>query len=186
LLNRILGIPSQCEVRALSGQSKHSGKPVIYTLGTSTRALREFLEILERYGIALVADVRRFPASKRYPHFNRPGLSAQLSANGIAYHYLGDKLGGYRPGGYEAYIRTETFREGVEELASLAKSAPTAILCSERFPWKCHRRFIAARLAAEGWRVVHIIDAERVYIPPDPGCNGSPAAHGSPANKSEK
>jgi len=167
-------------------QSERPGKPVIYTLGTSTRTLREFLEILKRYDIALVVDVRRFPASRRYPHFNRSDLAAQLAANGIAYHYLGEKLGGYRPGGYEAYTRTETFREGIEELASLATRAPTAIVCSERFPWKCHRRFIAARLAAEGWKVVHILDAERVYTPPDPGCNGSPAAHRFPAYKSEK
>lgn len=167
-------------------QSERPGKPVIYTLGTSTRTFLEFLEILKRYDIALVVDVRRFPASRRYPHFNRPGLAAQLSANGIAYHYLGEKLGGYRPGGYKAYTRTETFREGIEELASLAKRTPTAILCSERFPWKCHRRFIAAALAAEGWRVVHIIDAGKTYVPPDSECDRSPPEHGFPANRSEK
>jgi uncharacterized protein (DUF488 family) len=107
---------------------------VIYTLGTSTRTFQELLEILKQYRIALVIDVRRFPSSRRYPHFSRPALATQLSANGIAYHFLGDKLGGYRPGGYEAYTRTKIFREGVEELASLAKEMPTAILCSERFP----------------------------------------------------
>lgn len=170
----------------MPGQSKHSGKPVIYTLGTSTRTLQEFMEILKHYGIALVADVRRFPASRRYPHFNRPGLAAQLAANGIAYHYLGEKLGGYRTGGYEAYTRTAAFHEGIEELAPLAKSGPTAIVCSERLPWKCHRRFIAAAMAAKGWRVIHIIDAERVYTPPDAGCDRFPPEHGFPANRSEK
>jgi len=137
----------------------------IYTLGTSTRTPEEFFGILRRYAIGLIADVRRFPSSRRYPHFDRPNLAAQLEEVGVAYRYLGEKLGGYRPGGYEAYTQTAAFREGLEELASLAKSIPTAILCSERFPWKCHRRFIAAHLAAGGWQVIHIIDAERIYVP---------------------
>lgn len=183
LLKRILSVPFKAEVNHLSGQIEHVGKPVIYTLGTSTRALREFLEILKRHGIALVADVQRFPRSTRHPHFSRPNLSLELSANGVAYHYLGDKLGGYRPGGYEAYTWTETFRKGMEELVSLAKWVPTAILCSERLPWKCHRRFIAAHLARENWRVVHIIDAERVYIPQDAGSGHS---RGSPENRHKK
>ncbi|MGQ9754909.1 MAG: DUF488 domain-containing protein [Desulfotomaculales bacterium] len=183
---RILETPLQLEVRYLPGPSERPGKPVIYTLGTSTRTLREFLEILKRYDIALVVDVRRFPASRRYPHFNRSNLAAQLAVNSLAYHYFGDKLGGYRQGGYEAYTRTETFREGIEKLASLAKRTPTAILCSERFPWKCHRRFIAVALAAKGWKVVHILDADRVYTPPEPGCNASPASQGFPASNSEK
>jgi uncharacterized protein (DUF488 family) len=146
-------------------KEKEVGRPVIYTVGTSTRSPEEFLALLRRYGIRAVVDVRRFPSSRRYPHFNRAALAAWLGEAGVTYHYLGDKLGGYRPGGYEGFTRTKTFQEGISELAALALKEPTAILCSERFPWKCHRRFIAQHLAACGWEARHILDEKRVYVP---------------------
>ncbi|MDI6631705.1 MAG: DUF488 domain-containing protein, partial [Thermoanaerobacteraceae bacterium] len=79
-------------------KEKEVGRPVIYTVGTSTRSPEEFLALLRRYGIRAVVDVRRFPSSRRYPHFNRAALAAWLGEAGVTYHYLGDKLGGYRPG----------------------------------------------------------------------------------------
>lgn len=137
----------------------------VYTLGTSTRSREEFLSLLAEWGITRVCDVRSFPVSRRYPHFARETLSSYLRENGLDYRWLGDLLGGYRKGGYRAYMETPEFGQGIEELEMLAGEAPTAIVCAEMFPWKCHRRFIAAILRERGWKVIHILDTRREWIP---------------------
>ena len=136
----------------------------IYTIGTSTRGWEEFRELVKSFGIIVLADVRRFPQS-RFEHFHRENLARLCQREGLSYLYLGKDLGGYRKGGYEAYTKTQGFKEGIEKLKTYASRQPTAILCAERFPWRCHRRFIARRLEEEGWEVVHIIEKERVWIP---------------------
>lgn len=127
----------------------------IYTLGTSTRTLEEFLDLLRDHGIRTAVDVRRFPTS-RFSHFTREALEASLRREGIGYLWLGDLLGGYRKGGYEAYMATEDFERGLSRLKAIAQEGTTAFFCSERFPWRCHRRFIALRLREEGWEVVDL------------------------------
>jgi uncharacterized protein (DUF488 family) len=134
-------------------------KPVIFTLGTSTRTLEEFLGILEMKGIIQVADVRSFPGSRRYPHFSKEALAGSLRQAGIDYFWLGEKLGGYRKGGYEAWMQSGDFADGLVELEALAARAPTVIICAEAVPWRCHRRYIGFALEDRGWDVVHIIDA---------------------------
>lgn len=137
----------------------------IYSLGTSTRSMKEFLDILKLKGITQVCDVRSFPTSKRYPHFSKRPLAASLREAGISYTWLGGDLGGYRKGGYESHMDTPDFLKGLEELESIASAAPTAFICAELLPWKCHRRFIAGALQAKGWKVVHVIDATRDWVP---------------------
>lgn len=135
--------------------------PRIYTVGTSTRAADEFLEVLAAFAVRTVADVRRFPASSRYPHFTREALAASLRERGTTYAWLGEDLGGYRSGGYGAYCQTGGFARGLSRLESLAASSPTAIMCAERLPWRCHRRFLASALRLRGWEVVHIVERDR-------------------------
>lgn len=135
--------------------------PLIYTVGTSTRTAAEFLEVLAAFAVRAVADVRRFPASSRFPHFAREVLAASLRERGITYAWLGEDLGGYRSGGYGAYCQTEGFARGISRLEHLALSSATAILCAERLPWRCHRRFIASALRLQGWKVVHIVERDR-------------------------
>lgn len=135
---------------------------VIYTLGSSNRTGEEFLRLLQCFGISQVADVRRFPTS-RFEHFQRENLAELLQEAGIGYIYSGKKLGGYRQGGYRNYTTTLDFQEGLESLEEKARRKSTAILCSERFPWKCHRRFIAIGLNSRGWKVIHIIDENRTW-----------------------
>lgn len=142
-----------------------SGERTVYTLGTSTRSREDFLSLLLSRGITRVCDVRAFPTSRRYPHFSRDELSSFLRERGLEYRWLGELLGGYRRGGYLAYMETPEFRRGVEELERLAEEAPTAIVCAELFPWKCHRRHISAALEERGWKVVHILDERRDWIP---------------------
>ncbi len=147
---------------------------IVYTVGHSNRELSEFLRILNKYGIALVIDVRRWPASKRFPWFSRSSLELVLRSRAIDYVWLGDLLGGFRPGGYEAYMNSDEYRRGIERLRELIDSLNRgypAIMCKERLWFKCHRRFIANTLVELGYQVIHIVDEGRVVVhkPPRQG-----------------
>lgn len=135
----------------------------IYTLGTSRRSEEDFIEILLFYDIKTVIDVRRFPKSKLQT-FNKEYLQELLKKEGIKYLFLGLELGGFRKGGYEAYANTDEFRSGIDKLEKSVIDN-SVILCAERFPWKCHRRWIAKELHKRGWIVEHIIDKGKVWIP---------------------
>jgi uncharacterized protein (DUF488 family) len=150
---------------------------VVYTLGTSTRSLGEFMDILRVKGITTVCDVRSFPTSRRFPHFNSQPFSASLQEAGFSYLWLGELLGGYRKEGYAAYTESDDFRRGIEELEKAASTAATAVVCAELLPWKCHRRFIASALQAMGWEVVHVLDAFRDWNPSPRGENLSLFGH---------
>ncbi len=82
----------------------------IWTVGTSTRSMKEFLHVLRAYQIEVIVDVRRFPTS-RYRQFTRERLNDCLEQHGIEYHHLG-RLGGFRKGGYRAYMATPEFEHG--------------------------------------------------------------------------
>ncbi|GBD10035.1 hypothetical protein HRbin22_02298 [Candidatus Thermoflexus japonica] len=147
----------------------------IWTLGHSNRGLEEFLRLLRIYRIEQVIDVRRFPASRRHPHFCGPALAAALADVGIGYLHL-PELGGRRvprpdsphiawrtPGfrGYADHMESEDFRRGLERVIEEAGRSRTALMCAERFPWRCHRRLIADALTVRGVRVEHILDQDR-------------------------
>lgn len=142
--------------------------PVIYTIGHGNRPADELVEILRHHQIQALADVRRFPQSRRNPHFGREALAARLSAAGIEYRHLGAELGGLVPGPYEDYVAAAPFQKGLAELIECARSRRTAFLCAERLPWQCHRRFIARELERRGFQVLHILDRERVWDPAEP------------------
>ena len=93
----------------------------IYTLGTSTRSIEDFFSVLEPYEINCIADVRRFPKSRKYPHFNRDNLEAEAKGRNLFYQWLGDLLGGYRSGGYDVYMREISFQRGLQKVEDLAK-----------------------------------------------------------------
>ena len=137
-------------------------KKIIYTIGTSTRRLREFFDALKYYEVERVIDVRHFPTSSRFPHFKRERLNRSLPRNGIDYIFLGEKLGGYRPGGYEVYMKTAEFKEGLRDLEKVADEKVSAFYCAEKLFWRCHRRFIADALVKRGWEVHHIIEKGKV------------------------
>src|SRR5437870_10641503 len=149
---------------------------MIYTVGHSTRSLETFLALLAEHQIRLLVDVRRYPASRRYPHFAQEPLAAALEAVGIAYRHDAD-LGGRRAArrdsantawrsagfrGYADYMETPAFEDALARLRELARARPTAILCAEAVPWRCHRQLIADALVARGEEVGHIFDVTRV------------------------
>ena len=129
---------------------------------------QRFYRILE-----LVADIRRYPSSRKFPHFNRPILCERLAAEGIDYLWL-EALGGRRHGGksemspniglkspgfrnYADYTATEKFRSAIQTLLSVAEGSRTAVMCAEKLYWKCHRRILSDYLVSQGIEVVHII-----------------------------
>jgi uncharacterized protein (DUF488 family) len=57
----------------------------IYTVGHSSRTLDELVAILQVHGVSAIADVRRFPGSRKWPHFNQAALQADLPRHGIQY-----------------------------------------------------------------------------------------------------
>jgi len=141
---------------------------IIYTLGSSLRSEEEFMELIKVYNIQLVIDVRRFPVSK-LEHFNKDNLSGNLKGLGVEYLYMGEQLGGYRHEGYQNYMKTQQFLKGVDEVMRWANRYTTALLCAERFPWRCHRRFIAQALEKKGWAVIHILERDKTWIRKKPG-----------------
>lgn len=172
--------PSQRRDSAAASQSRGAAPPdTIYTLGTSDRSAEEFLELLNGRGTKVVADVRRFPKSK-LEHFAQEQFKEWLGAAGIEYVWLGDSLGGYRKGGYEAHMQTPEFREGLMALEKEGWRNPVAVVCAEKLPWLCHRRFLGKELTRRGWTVIHLIDRAKTWQdslteqltispPPDPG-----------------
>jgi uncharacterized protein (DUF488 family) len=150
-----------------------AGVQTIWTIGHSTHAFEAFLALLAEYRIEAVADVRRFPGSRRHPHFASEALASALPAHGIAYQWI-PKLGGRRkvqPGspntawrnasfqGYADYTATAEFAEGLADLLTLAANKRTAMMCAEVLWWRCHRSIVADVLKLRGIEVIHILDA---------------------------
>ncbi|HEY2082247.1 MAG TPA: DUF488 domain-containing protein, partial [Verrucomicrobiae bacterium] len=125
--------------------------------------------------IQLLADVRRFPGSRRLPHFNQENLSKSLAEAGIDYVHF-PELGGRRKAlanspntvwrneafrAYADFMMTEEFRGGIARLLELARQKRTAIMCAEALWWQCHRSLIADYLKAEGHEVFHIMSGNK-------------------------
>src|SRR6185312_1795894 len=142
----------------------------IWTIVHSTRTLEEFLGLLGEYRIEAIADVRRYPGSRRYPYFTSETMAQSLP-----------KLGGRRkvqPGspntawrnasfqGYADYTATAEFADGLAELLKLAASKRTAMMCAEVVWWRCHRSIVSDVLKLRGIEVIHIIDATHTTVHP--------------------
>ena len=149
----------------------------IWTIGHSTRTVDEFISLLRENEIKLLADVRAWPGSKRYPQFNKDTLAESLTAHGISYKHF-PELGGKRKSkpdsrntawrnasfrGYADYMETDQFQKGIERLLNIAEeTGPTAIMCAEAVWWRCHRSLIADHLKARGMEMLHILGAKKV------------------------
>jgi uncharacterized protein (DUF488 family) len=143
----------------------------LYTVGHSTRPFNEFVGMLKAHGITAVADVRRYPRSRKFPYFNDDELAATLPQVGLRYIPI-KALGGRRRAaadsvntgwtsegfrGYADYMQTPAFEAGIEALVALASATPTAIMCAEAVPWRCHRSLISDAMLVRGWRVLDIM-----------------------------
>ncbi len=143
----------------------------LYSIGHSTRTAEELIALLREHGVVRLADVRRFPASRRHPQFNREALAVLLAGAGLEYRHFEDlggrrsrrpdsphtawRVAGFR--GYADYTDTAPFRAALDELIAWGRGAATAFMCAEAWYVQCHRRLIADRLVVRGMRVVHIV-----------------------------
>jgi len=144
----------------------------IYTVGHSTRVLEEFLGLLQEFEIRLLADVRSFPSSRKYPWFTQEPLKQALKGKGIEYRWFRG-LGGLRRGqladsphaglrspgfrNYADHMATVEFQQAVAELIQAAEDSLTAYMCAEALYWRCHRMLLSDYLAVHGLQVVHIL-----------------------------
>src|SRR5437660_628438 len=132
---------------SLTGATRQDGPgpATIFTVGHSTRTLEEFLDLLRAHAVRAIANVRRFPGSRRLPHFNAASLAAALPKAGIRYLPFPALGGRRRPApdspnagwrnesfrGYADYLRTPEFREALDKLCAAAGQEPTAMMCAE-------------------------------------------------------
>ena len=144
-------------------KSKAQARLTIWTIGHSNRSKEEFLNLLREHSIEVLADIRSFPTSK-IEHFKKENLEKWLPENGVEYVWLGKELGGYRKGGYKRHMRTKLFREGVQKLLEIARHKRTCMMCMEKNPKYCHRRFLSAYLERKGVEVIHIIEKGQASI----------------------
>jgi uncharacterized protein (DUF488 family) len=146
--------------------------PAVLTIGHSNHPLERFLALLAQHQVEALVDIRRFPGSRKHPHFSQNSLAAALPKSGVEYHWL-EALGGRRhkqrdesPNlglenqgfrNYADYMLNEEFREAVAKLLEIARPKQTAILCAEGLFWQCHRRLGSDFLVANGVTVQHIM-----------------------------
>jgi uncharacterized protein (DUF488 family) len=145
---------------------------IIWTIGHSTRSQQEFLALLHSFKIEVLVDIRNYPGSRRYPHFNKEALETSLPANGVQYIHL-KELGGRRKPlansintawrndafrGYADYMQTDEFMKAIEKLEAIAQEQRTSYMCSEAVWWSCHRSLVSDHLKSKGWTVMHIMD----------------------------
>jgi uncharacterized protein (DUF488 family) len=144
----------------------------LLTIGHSNHPLDRFLALLGRHGVEALVDIRRFPGSRKHPHFNQDNLATALPGSGLEYHWL-EALGGRRhkqredsPNlglenqgfrNYADYMLTQEFQEGVKKLLEVARRKRTAIMCAEGLFWQCHRRLVSDSLVANEVIVQHIM-----------------------------
>lgn len=148
---------------------------IAYTIGHSTRSTGELVALLQEHEVELLVDVRRYPRSRRQPHFDRAALRETLPASGLDYRHE-EALGGYREpdpaspnGGWESdgfqgyadHLLTEAGASAVHRLVEAARARRIAAMCAEAVPWRCHRQVLSDALVARGVDVVHILGPGR-------------------------
>lgn len=142
--------------------------PTIFSIGHSSHEIDKFVDLLQKYRVTTVVDVRSQPYSQWVPAFNRENLAGALKAAGLQYQFMGEQLGGrpedrslLDPGGkpdYERIAQTPAFQEGLAQLIALAQETMVAFMCSEGDYHECHRhRLIMPALLDRGVIVIHIL-----------------------------
>jgi uncharacterized protein (DUF488 family) len=191
-------------------QQSRKAPRLIFTIGHSTRARRDFLRLLRAHRVRELADVRTIPRSRHNPQFNAPELARALRRAGIGYEHMPGLGGLRRPRpdsinlawrnasfrGYADYMQTREFAAAIAVLARHARRRRVAVMCAEAVPWRCHRSLIADALIARGFRVEEIesptrvrrrgmtpwsrVDGDRIYYPAG---GHAPAAGARPAGR---
>jgi uncharacterized protein (DUF488 family) len=146
-------------------------KQQLFSIGHSNQPLDRFLDLLSQHEIEALVDIRRFPGSRKYPHWSKENLAAAVQEAGIEYHWI-EALGGRRPSNptpspnlglrnegfrnYADYMLTEEFRHAAARLLEIAAHKRTAMMCAEAVYWRCHRRLVSDFFLANDVGVQHI------------------------------
>jgi uncharacterized protein (DUF488 family) len=148
-------------------------KHQLFSIGHSNQLLDRFLSLLAQNRIKTLVDIRRFPGSRKYPHWNQDNLAASLQEAGIKYHWI-EGLGGRRRSkkadsvslnlglrnesfrSYADYMLTEEFHQATEKLLEIASRKRTTMMCAEAVYWRCHRRLVSDFLLANNITVQHL------------------------------
>jgi Uncharacterized conserved protein len=143
----------------------------VFTVGHSTHPIEDFVRLLEAHSVEQIVDVRTIAKSRHNPQFGEDQLRVSLPEHGIEYRRL-ESLGGLRHTtresvngawknasfrGYADYMQTDDFASGLDQLLELARNKPSAIMCAEAVPWRCHRSLIGDALTKKGWSVLDIM-----------------------------
>ena len=148
-------------------------KHPFFSIGHSNQSLNQLVGLLTQHQIEALVDIRRFPSSRKSPHFSRDHLALALPKLGIEYHWI-EGLGGRRRSqkaensspnlglrnqsfrNYADYMLTKEFRQAVQKLLKIANHQQSAMMCAEAVFWRCHRRLVSDFLLAKGITVQHI------------------------------
>jgi len=145
---------------------------IAYSIGHSTRPIQDFIQILEKYRVKTLVDIRTIPRSMRNPQFNEDRLPVSLREVGIKYEHLGE-LGGLRKPlkdsinsgwrnesfrGYADYMLSKQFEVGLQQLLGLTNTNTVSTMCAEAVPWRCHRSLVGDALLVRGIEVIDILD----------------------------
>lgn len=148
-------------------------KPVVFTVGHSTREIAEFIEMLRAFNINLVVDIRTIPRSRHNPQFNKEALPVSLKKSEIKYVHVAN-LGGLRKPredsinlawrnesfrGFADYMQTRQFESGLNRLIRYSQTKRPVIMCAEAVPWRCHRSLIGDALTIRG------VETRDIYSP---------------------
>lgn len=150
-----------------------------FTIGHSTRAVDEFVELLRAGEVRMVVDIRSVPKSRTNPQYNPESLAEALAEYQIG-HIRIPALGGLRKRerevdpelngwwenrsfhNYADYALSDQFAGGLAELVELGREQRLAMMCAESVWWRCHRRIVADYLLARGEAVFHLMGKDRV------------------------
>jgi uncharacterized protein (DUF488 family) len=151
-------------------------QPTIFTIGHSTNSYKKFVGLLQSFNIETLAHVRNFPGSMKFPHFNKEFMEAELGKSQIEYCHFKNLGGRRKPDpdskntawrhsafrGYADYMESTDFIEGIHQLQQKALESCTAIMCSEAVWWRCHRSMVSDYLKSKSWKVMHILNTDKV------------------------
>lgn len=150
----------------------------LFSVGHSNHPLETFLALLSAHDVRILVDVRAFPTSRRWPHFEKQALHDVLERQGVRYVWNA-ALGGRRKGRpdsphtawtvpafrhYADHTDGAEFAAGLGALVALAQEGRTAFMCAEARYTQCHRRLIADQLVVAGHGVRHIESRTRARV----------------------
>lgn len=141
----------------------------IFAIGHSNYPYDKLIEMIKKYNINCVVDIRETPYSKYNIQYNREFLKENLKASGFLYIYMGHEFGAkrltkesYNDDGYadfEKVVKEDMFLKGIERLTKgLEMGYRIVLLGAMQEPIRCHRSIMVGKyLSQKGADVKYIL-----------------------------